>query len=250
MEKFSEIYEEFKIYILFFLLLIVCLVISGIMFYHFENNINYIKKEVNQNKTITKIDKEKESDALIVDIKGEVKTPGVYYLEEDKRIIDVVNKAGGLTKKADTSANNLSMKIKDEMVIIIYSKDEIKDYLKTKQTENDIIEKCQNEKVTNTSCALTINGETKETNNDNLNSKNSIKSNEKTNNSSVIKDEKISLNKATKEELMSLSGIGEAKAIAIIEYRKNKQFETIEEIKKVSGIGDSLFEEIKNNITT
>ncbi len=49
---------------------------------------------------------------------------------------------------------------------------------------------------------------------------------------------------------MTLPGIGESKALAIMEYRKNKQFETIEEIKEVSGIGDSLFEKIKDFITT
>ena len=48
---------------------------------------------------------------------------------------------------------------------------------------------------------------------------------------------------------MTLSGIGESKADAIIEYRKKKKFESIEEIKEVSGIGDALFEKIKDNIT-
>ena len=48
---------------------------------------------------------------------------------------------------------------------------------------------------------------------------------------------------------MTLSGIGESKAKAIIEYRSKKKFNTIEELKEVSGIGDSLFEKIKGNIT-
>ena len=60
---------------------------------------------------------------------------------------------------------------------------------------------------------------------------------------------KISLNTATKDELMTLSGIGESKALAIIEYRSNKLFESIEEITNVSGIGKSLYEKIKDNIT-
>ena len=49
---------------------------------------------------------------------------------------------------------------------------------------------------------------------------------------------------------MNLTGIGESKADAIISYRnENGSFKNIEEIKNVSGIGDSIFEKIKDNIT-
>ena len=47
---------------------------------------------------------------------------------------------------------------------------------------------------------------------------------------------------------MTLTGIGESKADKIIEYRKNNKFNTIEDIKNISGIGDSIFEKIKDNI--
>ena len=63
-------------------------------------------------------------------------------------------------------------------------------------------------------------------------------------------NQKISINKATKEELMNLSGIGESKAIDIINYRnENGLFKSIEELKQVNGIGDKLFEKIKDQIT-
>ena len=60
----------------------------------------------------------------------------------------------------------------------------------------------------------------------------------------------ISLNKATKEQLMTLTGIGESKALLIIEYRESHNgFQTIDEVKNIKGIGDSIFEKIKNRIT-
>ena len=60
--------------------------------------------------------------------------------------------------------------------------------------------------------------------------------------------EKININTADKSELMNLPNIGEKRADAIIEYRENKKFEKIEDIKNVSGIGDKFFESLKDSI--
>ena len=65
----------------------------------------------------------------------------------------------------------------------------------------------------------------------------------------ISKRNKVSLNKGTKEELMSLTGIGESKALAIIEYRQKNRFTKIEDIMLVSGIGESTFAKIKDSIT-
>lgn len=58
----------------------------------------------------------------------------------------------------------------------------------------------------------------------------------------------VNINTATLEELKSLNGIGEVKAKAILEYRKEANFTNIDDIKKVKGIGDKIFEKIKNDI--
>ena len=63
------------------------------------------------------------------------------------------------------------------------------------------------------------------------------------------KNNKVNINTATKEELDTLPGIGESTANKIISYREEKgNFKSIEEIKEVSGIGDSKYEQIKNLI--
>lgn len=60
----------------------------------------------------------------------------------------------------------------------------------------------------------------------------------------------IDINHADKEALMTLNGIGNSKADAILSYREESgRFQTIEEIKNVSGIGDATFENLKENIT-
>ena len=60
----------------------------------------------------------------------------------------------------------------------------------------------------------------------------------------------INLNTATKEELMSLDGIGSVKADAIIEYRKANKFNSIDDLKNVNGIGDKTFDNLKGEIST
>lgn len=60
---------------------------------------------------------------------------------------------------------------------------------------------------------------------------------------------KVNINKASKEELMTLQGIGESIAGRIISYREKNPFKSIEELKNVSGIGEKLYEKIKDFIT-
>ena len=62
-------------------------------------------------------------------------------------------------------------------------------------------------------------------------------------------DSRINLNQAEKEELMSLNGIGENRALAIISYREEHgKFSSVEELKEVEGIGEGIYRKIKNDV--
>ena len=239
MEKFYEMYDKYKMYFIGLFLFLVLIVSEALLFGYFSDNLNMLKSDIKNTPVVSEVKEDKGQ--FVVDIKGEVKNPGVYFLDEGKRVIDVVKKAGGFTKDADSSANNLSMKIKDEMVIVIYSKDEIEDFASVLEEEKAVAEACASDIIENDSCI------TEET----------IKDSKKvdvSDNSSFTDDEittgKVSLNNATLEELMTLPGIGEAKANSIIEYRKEQKFEKIEDIMNVSGIGEAIFEKLKEYITT
>lgn len=242
MEKINELYAKYKIYVLGGAIALILFVIEAFMFWYFSNDINILRKDLKKNPIVNETSKDEESKKFTVDIKGEVKKPGVYILDEGKRVIDVVRKAGGFTSDADSSPNNLSMKIKDEMVIIIYSEDQIKEFTKVKEDEAIKTEACQNGIVQNDSCI------TNDTVKDSKKEESS--SNSKDINSDGEEIKLVSLNTGTLEELMTLPGIGEAKANSIIEYRKDKKFEKIEDIMEVSGIGEAVFEKLKDYITT
>ena len=209
---------DFKI-IKYIIIIVIILLIGLLLYFTISKNYEDKNNDLSFMEETTKVTTTVKSKQYI-DIKGNVKNPGVYEFNENDRVIDAINLAGGLKKNANTSNINLSQKLKSEMVIYIYSNDDIK----------------KNEG--NMSCDTKCKTEVIEVNN-------CIETNENKNN-----DEKININTASLEELLKISGIGESKAKNIIEYReKNGQFKNIEEIKNINGIGDSLFNKIKDNIT-
>lgn len=223
-------YRHRKEIILGVIILIIISIIVGLtIFYYQKNNKKEKKKEIVEVEETDELkikDKAKEELEIEykVDIKGAINVPGIYSMKSTSRVIDVINEAGGLTEIADTSVINLSKKIIDEMVIIIYTKDQVANFKKIKEEEKIVQDKC------------------------NQVDENSLK------NDACIKTEeittKVSINNSTKEQLMTLQGIGESKANDIIKYREeNGPFNSIEDIKNVPGIGDNLFAQIKEDIT-
>lgn len=152
-----------------------------------------------------------DADVFIVDIKGAVLNPGVYRVSRNTIVQDVISLAGGLTSDADTSNLNLGKKVVDEMVIHVFTKEEIANMELEQEPISD--------------------GK-KEDDNDTSNRK------------------LVSLNTATLEELTTLPGIGEAKAKIIIAYREHcGNFKKKEELKNIKGIGEALYAKLESYIT-
>lgn len=244
LEYLKDLFNQKKNVILGGVILLIILVIVGFIIYKNISSSNnseelkivedIIEKEETEIEVVEKCE-------VTVDIKGEIKNPGVYKIDCEKRVQDVIELAGGLTSNSDTSVINLGKKVVDEMVIIIYSKTQVENFVQVKEDETIKNNECViQEEVKNDACI----------NNSDINSStdDNVVIEDNTKDTSIYLN--ISINNATKEELMQLPGIGESKAINIINHRNEiGKFTTLEQLKDVKGIGDSIFEKIKQYIT-
>lgn len=164
---------------------------------------------------------EEDKSHIVIHITGEVQNPGVITLKNGDRVVDAIKKAGGLSPYADENKINLAQKLFDEDKVIIPG---VGDTLENENLEGT------NQQV---SQAMIING-----------------SNENSGASQSGSDGGININTASGDELKTLPGIGDVTAQKIIDYRENTKFNSIEDIKNVSGIGEKKFEAIKSMITT
>ena len=84
-----------------------------------KNNNESIFVEENESMEVISKKEEKESTKIVVDIKGEVKKPDIYWLEEDSIIEDLINIAGGVTEEGDLSKINRAEKLNNHEVVVI-----------------------------------------------------------------------------------------------------------------------------------
>lgn len=200
-----------------------------------SDNINQTQEVVETFEEETN-EKEKLSE-FYVEIKGAVNSPGVFKVTSDNIINDVINMAGGLKNNAYTKNINLSKNVSKEMVVYVFTNYEYS-LLNTKEETTEC--NCPKQDIStcaNKGASVITSDENKPEELPNSNS-------EKENNN------KVNINIASKETLTSLSGIGDAKAQKIIDYRnENGLFKSIEDLKNVSGISEKLFEQIKEFIT-
>ena len=149
-----------------------------------------------------------------VHICGAVKCPGVYELMPDGRLYEAIQMAGGLTDDAAGEALNQAERIEDGSRIYVPTKDEVRNG--TAEPEY-----------------VARNAADAETSED------------------VNTDDtgKVNINTASKEQLMALTGIGEAKAASIIRYREEHgSFQKVEDLMEVEGIKEGVFQKVKDQI--
>ena len=149
---------------------------------------------------------------IIVHIEGEILSPGVYELNEGARVNDLVEMAGGLTPEADRRIN-LAQKLQDEAFVYV-------------PTMGDNTGEDLNALTPNThNIAFQPTGGTQT--------------------SSLV-----NINTADQKSLETLAGIGPVLAERIIAYREEKgPFQQLQDLKKVTGIGDKRYQDIENDIT-
>lgn len=252
MEKLKVFILNKKVIISVIALLLLSL-ISFIVISNITTSKGKITVDTKVEEKLVSSEEQKVQEYILVDIKGEVKTPGVYKLPVNSRVIDAIEASGGLTKKAVTTYINLSKTLKDENVIIINKKSELKKIEEKKNIEEIKINNNSSVSV-KTSDVITndVDKVKEETTTESVTKTPEEGSSPANEISSEQKKETISvnINESSIEELTTISGIGESKAKAIIEYRTaNGPFKSVEEIKNVSGIGDKLYDKIKAYIT-
>lgn len=160
---------------------------------------------------------------IVVYVCGAVRNPGVYELSEGARINDAVTAAGGFDEEADRDYVNLAAVLKDGMKLKIPT-----------VSETAPLSSAESSGLTQSldlpdSYDIALDGAS---------------------HSEETGSDLVNINTASKEQLMTLPGIGDKVAARIVEYRdKNGSFSKKEDIMKISGIKDKLFSRIKDKIT-
>lgn len=247
---FFDFVKTNKILILI-LSVIINIILSILLIYFYLNDFKKMDCNINNNNNnnnpVSEISDENSSEEFYVEVKGAVKKPGVYKLNNDSIINDLITLAGGFNKNAYTKNINLSRKVTKELVVYVYTSNEYKKqkenntvYL-TKEIIKEVPCECSTYDLTN--CTDNLKSEIVASEKDSIfEPKEDISQNSSSN--------LVNINTATLEQLQSLPGIGASKAQDIIDYRtKNGLFKDISDIKNVSGIGNALYEKIKSNIT-
>lgn len=215
MEKILDKLKEYwKI-----MLLVVCALIAGGIFYFFTNSPKSAENlsvenlsSISTKSSVSKFNSssEKNKNEIMVDLKGAVVKPNVYQISSDERLVDLIRQAGGFTDKADQKSINLSAKLKDEEVIYV---PKVGESSSSESTDSPISSSVSNQ-------------------------------------ISTTSGPKVNINKADLTELQKLTGIGQKKAQDIIDFRmKNGDFKSIEDLGKVSGFGDKTLEKLKDEIS-
>ena len=170
------------------------------------------QKDTEEKKAEEKSENQGKESVVYVHVCGQVNVPGVYELPKGSRIYEAVAAAGGMTKQAAGERLNQAATVEDGQQIYVLSKEEAAKNAEPAGGEAGVLD-------------ASIPGMPQ------------------------AGDGKVNLNTATAEELMTLSGIGEAKAEAILRYREEHGgFQKVEELMEVEGIKEGVFNQIKEQV--
>lgn len=178
--------------------------------------INVMQKETNTTKLASKpLDgsspvKKPVGRQIVIDVKGGVLRPGIYYFAKAPTVAQVMATAGGVDSTVKTDRLNLAAKVADQTVLFIPLGD------------------------ADVPTEFPLPG---------MQAKESV-------GASFAKSNLININQANKAELMNLTGIGAKRAEDIIDYRNSHgNFKEKDELKLVHGIGEKIFKRISPQIT-
>lgn len=173
---------------------------------------------------VNEIDEVVKKEKIVVYITGAVRKEGVFEVDENSRIADVIERAEGLTEDANIEGVNLAYILEDGMKVHIPRKGE-SDNVVNDNTDSYVSKGSGSVESSKNVNVIAQNGQSNQN----------------------IKSDKVNINTATQTELESLPGVGPSTAIKIIEYRKeNGKFKSVEDIKNVSGIGEAKFAKMKD----
>jgi len=173
---------------------------------------------------------ERVSGKCYVYVCGEVAEPGVYVLESGDRIYEAVEMAGGMTADAGTCAVNLAQSVYDGLMVYIPDSEEAAGMTGSMTSAGG--------------SAVSAGGSV-------TSADSSVRNGEETSGgtASSPEDGRLNLNTASLAELMTLSGIGQTKAQAVVNYRDaHGGFSSVEEIMNVDGIKEGLYNRIRDQI--
>ncbi len=179
-----------------------------------------------------------EAAAGYVYVCGAVKEPGVYPITADMRVCDAVKLAGGFSPEADEEWLNQAAAVSDGQKLYIYTTEET-DLMRASGMSAEGLSGTSDAAASGSAGSASADG-----------TDSTAAAGAGTGTSGTEDSGKVNLNTAARDELMTLPGIGESKADAILSYREEHgAFASIEEIQNISGIKSGVFSQIKDFIT-
>lgn len=163
--------------------------------------------------TVLNSESKAESEMVFVDVCGAVNVPGVYQLPAGSRVFQAVEMAGGFREDAERHLINQADIVSDGQQIRIFTREEAR-FMESQEA---------------------VPGEASQKN---------------TGEEEARVSDQVNINRADKTVLMTIPGIGESKAEAIIAYRNiHGNFSSVEELMQVEGIKEKTYEKLKDKIT-